>query len=94
MEGYEKHLLEMKDRKKLSLKGVKQVDAFDEQEITLDTNMGYLAIKGDNLHITQLNLDEGDLTVEGYIDCIEYIEGKSGAGGKGKTKGLLSRLLK
>lgn len=87
-----KHRLEMIDRKQLSLQGVQHVGTFDENEITLDTNMGYVQLKGEGMHITQLNLDNGDLTVEGYINSIEYIEGKTAKGGKGK--GILNRLLK
>lgn len=94
MEERGKHVIEMKERKIISLTGVQHVGTFDENEITLDTNMGYVMLKGEGMHITQLNLDDGDLTVEGYINSIEYIEGKSAKGGRAKGKGILNRILK
>ncbi|WP_031516481.1 sporulation protein YabP [Desulfofalx alkaliphila] len=94
MEERSSHRLDMVDRKQLTLKGVQHVGSFNDYEITLDTNMGYVSLKGENLHITQLNLEEGDLTVEGYINAIEYIDGKTAKGGKVKGKGILDRLLK
>lgn len=94
MEERSNHKLTMLDRKQLELKGVQHVGTFDESEINLDTNMGYLSLKGEGLHITRLNLEEGDLTIEGYITAIEYIEGKTSQGVKSKTKGILNRLLK
>ena len=94
MEERGKHVVEMMDRKIISLTGVQHVGTFDENEITLDTNMGYVTLKGEGMHISQLNLDNGDLTVEGYINSIEYIEGKSAKGGRAKGKSILNRILK
>lgn len=94
MEERGKQKVEMIDRKIISLTGVQHVGTFDENEITLDTNMGYVALKGEGMHITQLNLDNGDLTVEGYINSFEYIEGKSAKGGRSKAKGIINRILK
>lgn len=90
------HAVEILDRKKISLKGVRYVGVFDENEITLDTNGGYLELRGADLHITHLNLDQGELAVEGFINCIEHIEGKTAQRNKGqvKRKSILSRILK
>ncbi len=85
------HKLVLLERKHLALEGVKQVGTFNESEVDLDTTLGYLCLKGANLHITQLNLDEGKLTVEGYISAIEFNENKM-PGNKGR--GLLNRILK
>ncbi len=94
MEERVNHKVEMLNRKELILKGVQHVGTFDEKEIALDTNMGYLLLKGEDLHITQLNLEAGELKVEGYINGVEYVEGKTAKGGKVKSKGILERLLK
>ncbi|ABO48668.1 YabP family protein [Desulforamulus reducens MI-1] len=94
MEEYEKHILSIEGRKKLKLAGVQHVGSFDEQEITLDTNMGVLQLKGEGMHITHLNLDEGSLVVEGYINGLEYIEGKSTKANKARGKSFINRILK
>lgn len=94
MEERGKHVVQLIDRKQISLTGVQHVGTFDEEEITLDTNMGYVLLKGEGMHITQLDLDDGKLMVEGYINSIEYIEGLSTKGGRVKGKGILNRILK
>ncbi|MDO7788041.1 sporulation protein YabP [Desulforamulus aquiferis] len=94
MEDYGKHILSIDGRKKLMLQGVQHVGSFDEQEITLDTNMGFLQLKGEGMHITHLNLDDGNLVVEGIINGLEYVEGKSAKGARARGKGLINRLLK
>lgn len=94
MEEQGKHFLSIEERKKLTLNGVQHVGSFDEQEITLDTNMGFLKLKGEGMHITHLNLDQGGLVVEGFIHGLEYIEGRTAKGGKARGKGIINRLLK
>jgi sporulation protein YabP len=83
--------LTLVDRKQLELEGVRHVGSFDEREIILDTTMGALYLKGEGLHISKLNLDQGTLSVQGYISSLEYKEGKSA---RGKGKNMLSRLMK
>lgn len=83
--------LTLVDRKRLNLEGVRYVGNFDEREIVLETNMGALYLKGEGLNITKLNLDEGTLSVDGYINSMEYREAKSA---RARGKSMLSRLMK
>lgn len=86
------HSLLLKDRKTLEMTGVSNVNTFDEQEIILETVMGYLYVIGDQLHISMLNLDDGKVVVEGNITNIEYkADGKDI---KARGKNILTRLLK
>lgn len=94
MKENDKHVIVMEGRKRLSLQGVQHVGSFDEQEITLDTNMGFLQLKGEGMHITNLNLDEGSLVVEGFINSVEYVEGKSAKGARVRGRGIINKLLK
>ncbi|AGK99763.1 sporulation protein YabP [Desulfoscipio gibsoniae] len=80
------------DRKNLVLDGVEQVGNFNEKEISLVTNMGFLTLRGEGLHITQLNLENGNLVVQGRICALEYIENKTAGGFRGK--GMLNRIFK
>ena len=84
------HHLSMDNREKLSLDGVRAVGSFDDQEIVLETSAGGLIIRGRDLNITQLNLDQGKLTVQGFVKTLDYLD--DGFGKKGR--GLLGRLLK
>lgn len=67
-----KHRVILEERERLSLSGVTDVIAFDEESITADTDMGIVVIRGEGLHISKLNLDEGILQTEGNVDSIEY----------------------
>jgi len=89
-----KNRLELTGRRLLVLDGVEQVGTFDEKEISLATNMGFLLLKGEGMHITELNLEKGKLTVEGLISLMQFVEGKSIKGAKDKGKNILNRIFK
>lgn len=68
------HLISLTDRSNLSISGVEDVEHFDESVITLTTEQGDLIIRGENLHIKKLNLEGGELFVDGYIESLSYEE--------------------
>lgn len=79
------HTLLIENREKLSLTGVTDVDSFDDTLITAYTEDSRLTVTGSLLHISKLNIDEGELWVEGQIDAISYSENnavKAGIFGK------------
>jgi len=80
------------NRKHLVVDGVEHVGKFNEREINLDTNLGQLNIRGEGLHITLLNLEEGNLVVEGRVDHVLFSEGKTTGGAR--SKGLMDRIFK
>ena len=84
--------LVLTDRKRMVVDGVEHVGKFNEREISLDTNMGLLTIRGEALHITHLNLADGNLVLEGRVDHMDFAEGKTTTGARGK--GVLERLFK
>ena len=65
--------------------------SFDVKEVLLETDQGMLMIKGDDLHVSRLTLDKGEVDVDGKIDSFTYSE-TAGYGNKGES--LLSRLFK
>ncbi len=83
------HNLIMENRRKLSVSGVCDVESFNEDEIILHTDMGGLLIKGSGLHINKLSVEIGEVSLEGEIDGIDYVETK-----KAKTAGILSRMFR
>lgn len=66
------HDVILKNRKNLSITGVLDVDNFDEETVTTYTDQGELTIKGENLHISKINLDTGDITLDGTITALIY----------------------
>lgn len=84
------HRVAIYGRKQLTMEGVLHVDSFNESEITLETNMGVVLLKGNGLHITKLSLETGSLEAEGVFAAVQYAESK----GKNKGKKLLGRILK
>ncbi len=70
----------MENRSRMSISGVSDVENFDENSVRLCTNRGLLSIKGSGLHIERLNLETGELAVEGLIDGLEYSESVESGG--------------
>lgn len=86
------HSLQLVDRKNIELTGVASVNNFDEEQIILETSMGFLVIVGDSLHITMLNLEDGKVAIQGNVTSMEYKA--LGADFKTKSKSLINRLFK
>lgn len=80
----------LEDRKRLSLSAVVDIDTFDESGFTAITSAGALVVKGSDFHISKLNVDTGELVVEGDFDsCVFNNSFKGRAGG-----GILARMFK
>ena len=69
------HSVLMENRTKVTITGVADVDSFDESVVLLATDMGFVTLHGEDLHISKLNLEEGHLIVEGQIEALEYSDG-------------------
>ncbi|MFF2484456.1 sporulation protein YabP [Paenibacillus sp. NPDC058071] len=90
IKGQKRQEVKMLNRKLLEITGVLNVESFDSEEFLLDTELGFLAIKGQNLHIKHLTLEQGLIAIEGYVHSLAYLDGNAG----GKTKGLFGKLFK
>jgi sporulation protein YabP len=77
------HNIVLENRQKLNVSGIYDVDNFDESSIEVYTSAGFLTIHGNDLHISKLNIENGEVSVEGEIWSMEYSDGeyKKGAGG-------------
>lgn len=64
----------LENREKLTISGVLDVLSFDDQIVILETELGLLSIKGENLKINKLSIDTGDVIVEGDIINLGYSE--------------------
>lgn len=92
MPSNENHEVRLVNRESVTLNTVRHVESFDDEEIVLDTDMGALTIRGEDLHMKQLNLDDGTLIVEGGINSLVYSARRNVKGRGGK--GFIDRLLR
>lgn len=79
--GKKPHRMFLEERARLSLTGVSDVRDFDEKAVTAVTGQGELSIHGTDLQITRLDLESGDLSLEGQIDSLTYSETRASSGG-------------
>ncbi|WP_437182650.1 sporulation protein YabP [Shouchella lonarensis] len=84
------HNITLRGRKQLDITGVKQVESFDIEEFLLETDMGFLAVRGQNLHMKNLDVERGDVSIEGKIYDLVYVDQNQA----GKSKGFLGKLFK
>ena len=68
------HNIILENRRMLTLSGVKDVDSFDEQSVVLVTELGELTIKGLKLHISRLDQESGEVSIDGEISDLVYTE--------------------
>ena len=85
------HKITMTNRRMCLLTGIKDVLSFDVHEVLLETEQGMLTLKGDDLHVSRLSLDQGEVDVDGRIDSLVYSEA-SNYGQKGES--FLARLFR
>lgn len=85
------HKIELLSRKTAGMTGVKDVVSFDAKEVLLETVLGTLIIRGDDLHVNRLNLEKGEVDVDGRIDSLTYLEEKDL---KKSSQSFLARLFK
>ncbi len=84
------HSVLMENREKVTITGVEDVDSFDESAVLLVTEQGFITLHGIDLHINKLNLEDGQLIVEGEILGLEY---SNQEGGRGKG-GFFSKMFR
>lgn len=66
--------LVLENREKLSISGVLDVLSFDDQVVIVETELGLLNVKGENLRINKLSIDTSEVVVEGDIYSLLYSE--------------------
>lgn len=84
MEDKAGHAFTLTDRQTLALCGVQHVDNFDDDTIVLSTTMGTLTIRGHNLRIQTLDLEQGQFAAVGDFDVLQYGKKK---GSRGSSSG-------
>ena len=81
----------LENREKLTLTGVSDVLSFDDQIIIIETELGLLTVKGENLKVNKLSIDTSEIIIEGSINSLVY----SGTAGTIKKSGnILNKIFK
>ena len=89
--GRGRHTLTLAGRQRLELAGVQRVENFDDHSVVLETDLGRLTVRGEGLHIHELNLEEGRLLLTGRVSLLAY---EDSAQRRRDRRHLLERLFK
>lgn len=84
------HRLTLENRRGGTVTGVSDVNSFDEKEILLFTEAGKLVIKGEQLHVKRLDLEKGEVDLEGKVDSMTYLSKTKDR----KDESLLKRMFR
>ena len=87
MNGENFYQIYIKNRNEIKLNGVLSVENFDEEYLTLDTEIGQLVIEGKKLKIESLTKENGEILITGDFCGLFYKERKN-------EKGRLKKLFK
>ena len=85
------HKVIVNNRKTVLLTGINDVLSFDANEVLLETVQGILMIRGEELHVSRLSLEKGEVDVDGKVDSMTYSD-NNGFVKSGET--LFGRLFK
>ncbi len=79
----------MENREKVTVSGVIDIHSFDDELVLAQTDLGILTIKGDDLKMNRLNLENNELIVEGQITAVAYSDIN-----QAKKSGFMNKLFK
>lgn len=82
-------LIKIENRKECYIDGVSKLDSFDDKEFLVDTVLGFLHIKGKNLTLGTMDMENGQLLIKGEIDSLSYL-GKT----SNKEGGFFKKIFK
>ncbi|MBU3158856.1 sporulation protein YabP [Clostridium frigoris] len=80
----------LENRRKLTINGVIEVINFNENQILLNTDVGTMMVKGQELKMNKLDVQNGDVIITGKVDSFVYTSDKS----KIKKDSIISRLFR
>ncbi len=84
-----KHEVKVIDRSLIYLSGIDKIISFDSEEFLMESIMGIILLKGENLEIVKLDTHDGVVSIKGTINSMLYDDGK-----KKEGESLLGKLFK
>jgi sporulation protein YabP len=85
------HRVTVDNCNKTQICGVTDVISFDLNSVILETECGMLEVKGNDLHVSRLSVEKGEVDVDGRVVSMVYSEVSDFAKGGAS---LLERLFK
>ena len=86
------HSVSIVDRNVINITGVIKVENFDKTEFLIESSLGFINIKGENLEMIKLDTLDGNVSIKGKNDSMIYLENVKHK--KGKEESVISRLFK
>ena len=85
------HGISISERKSIIISGVKKIESFDNEEFFMETTLGFLVIKGEELEIIKLDTYQGNVSIKGRVDSLAYIDSGSK---RDKENSIINKLFK
>ena len=86
------HTFSLIERKNVTISGVIKIDSFDSEEFLIETVMGYLILKGNDLELNKLDTKEGVVSIKGLVNSFCYKD--ENITKNKKENSIISRLFK
>ena len=83
--------ISISERKNIVVTGVKKIESLDNEELLMETTLGFLLVKGSELEIIKLDTYQGNVSIKGKIDSITYLDSNNK---KDKENTLLAKLFR
>lgn len=84
------HGISLLERKNLVITGVKKIENFDKEQFLLETIMGFIIVKGEDLELVKLDTLQGNVSIKGTVNALYYAEDIN----KKKEDSIFNRLFK
>jgi len=84
-----KHEVKVIDRGVIYLSGIEKIISFDDQEFLMESVMGNIDLRGDDLEIIKLDTHDGVVSIKGIVNSIVYEDSK-----KKEKESFLGKLFK
>ena len=85
------HNIQINERKGIIMNGIKKIENFNSEEFFLQSVMGYILIKGEELKLIKLDTIGGTISIKGKINSLNYLDDGNK---KIKKESMVSRLFK
>lgn len=74
MENERKQILTLENRERFLVGAVSDVESFSDEAVLLKTDFGRLHISGKDLHLEAMSTEDGNISLTGRIDKMEFSE--------------------